>query len=129
MKNFFILFFILMFFIACDDVSTSRLAGKWQLKTVEKAGIETVVDTVWYNFQSESVFQYQYYVSQQDTFMLLLGLRSQQDNILYMELISEAYLDQTDWTGVNRSFTIEKLDKKNLILVSEEGYNYSFIRF
>ena len=130
MKKYCFIFLVFIYLASCDDISRSEIEGKWQLKTVEKAGMEITVDTVWYNFQSKSIFQYQFFISQQDTFMLLPGVvKSNQVNILHLELITNEHLDQTDWHGINRSFTIEKLDKKNLILVGEEGYSYSFIRF
>ena len=123
------LFLALLIFAACKDLYNSDLIGKWQLKTVEKDGEETVVDTVWYNFQSMHVFQLQIYVPQQDTVLLLDGVRTQDDDALSTELATEAHLDYTDWPGRNRTFTIDRLDKKMLVLRSEEGYSYSFIRF
>jgi len=123
------LFLALLIFAACKDLYNSDLIGKWQLKTVEKDGEETVVDTVWYNFQSMHVFQLQIYVPQQDTVLLLDGVRTQDDDALSTELATEAHLDYTDWLGRNRTFTIDRLDKKMLVLRSEEGYSYSFIRF
>ena len=123
------LFLALLLFAACKDLYNSDLIGKWQLKTVEKDGEETVVDTVWYNFQSMHVFQLQIYVPQQDTVLLLDGVRTQDDDALSTELATEAHLDYTDWPGRNRTFTIDRLDKKMLVLRSEEGYSYSFIRF
>ena len=123
------LFLALLLFAACKDLYNSDLIGKWQLKTVEKDGEETVVDTVWYNFQSMHVFQLQIYVPQQDRVLLLDGVRTQDDDALSTELATEAHLDYTDWPGRNRTFTIDRLDKKMLVLRSEEGYSYSFIRF
>ena len=123
------LFLALLLFAACKDLYNSDLIGKWQLKTVAKDGEETVVDTVWYNFQSMHVFQLQIYVPQQDRVLLLDGVRTQDDDALSTELATEAHLDYTDWPGRNRTFTIDRLDKKTLVLRSEEGYSYSFIRF
>jgi hypothetical protein len=115
--------------MACDDVTTSDLVGKWQLKTVEKNGTETVVDTVWYNFQSESVFLMQIYVSQGDDYLFLYGLKRQNDNNLSIRLEFEDHIESSDWESRERSFTIEKLSKKKLTLRSEDGYLYSFIKF
>jgi hypothetical protein len=116
-------------FMACDDLTTPDLAGKWQLKTVEKNGVETAVDTVWYNFQSESVFMLQVYVPQRDVYLLLYGLKKQQENVLSVRLEFDDHIEYSDWSGRSRSFTIERLHKKGLILRSEEGYRYSFIKF
>ena len=129
MKKYCLIFFTFIFYFSCDDIPNSELAGKWQLKTVEKNGVETLVDTVWYNFQSESVFSIQVYVPQQDAVFVLQGLRTQKDNIISIELESEAYLNYSDWNSINRSFTIDKINRKKLILRCEEGFVYSFIKF
>ena len=129
MKKYCLILFALIFHLSCDDISTSELAGKWQLKTVEKNGVVTIVDTVWYNFQSESVFSIQIYVPQQDTFLVMLGMKTQQKNILSIELMSEAHIGYSDWNSLNRDFTITEVNRKKLILRSEEGYTYSYIKF
>jgi hypothetical protein len=118
-----------MLFEACDKTTTPALVGKWQLKTVEKNDIETAVDTVWYNFQSESVFTLQVYVSQQDTYLQLPGIKKQNNNVLSIRLEFDNNMEYSDWSGRERSFTIEQLNRKKLILRSEEGYHYSFIKF
>ncbi|MDR1116552.1 MAG: lipocalin-like domain-containing protein [Tannerella sp.] len=128
-QYYFLILPVLMLCMACDDVTTSDLVGKWQLKTVEKNGTETVVDTVWYNFQSESVFLMQIYVSQGDDYLFLYGLKRQNDNNLSIRLEFEDHIESSDWESRERSFTIEKLSKKKLTLRSEDGYLYSFIKF
>lgn len=130
MKKYILMMIVMTLWAACDnEVTTPELVGKWQLKTVEKNGTETPVDTVWYNFQSESVFSVQVYVPLQDTVLVLLGFKKEENKVLSIRLESEAHLDRVDWSGQNRSFTIEKVNRKNLQLRSEEGYNYSFIKF
>lgn len=130
MKKYGLLFLVFLLCVSCDnEVTTPKLVGKWQLKTVEKNGTETPVDTVWYNFQSESIFSVQVYVPQQDTVLVLLGFKTENEKVLSIQLQSEAYLEYSDWGGTERLFTIEKLNKKNLKLRSEEGYHYSFIKF
>ena len=129
MKKYCLILFVFIFYLSCDDISTSELAGKWQLKTVEKTGIETPVDTVWYNFQSEAIFSMQIYIPQQDTFLVIIGMRRQQDNVLSIELGAEEYISYSDWNSKNRNFTIAEVNRKKLILSCEEGYIYSFIKF
>jgi hypothetical protein len=117
-------------FEACDKTTTPALVGKWQLKTVEKSGVETaIVDTVWYNFQSESVFSLQVYVPQRDVFLQLPGLKKQDNNVLFIRLESDDNIKYSDWPGRERSFTIEQLNRKKLMLRSGEGDRYSFIKF
>ena len=129
MKKYYLISILLALFISCDDIPNSALMGKWQLKTIERNGVESPVDTVWYNFQSESVFAIQIYAPQQDMVYMNKGVRVQVDNDISIELESEAYLYLTDWDSANRSFTIEKVNRKNLVLLSKEGHRYSFIKF
>ena len=129
MKKNYLITVLFALFIGCDDIPNAPLIGKWQLKTTEKNGVEIPVDTVWYNFQSESVFAIQIYAPQQDTIYMTKGARKQVDNVVSIELDSESYIDLMDWNSANRSFTIDKVSRKNLVLLSEEGYRYSFIKF
>ena len=129
MKKYYVIFILFTQFLGCDDIPNSALMGKWQLKTIEKNGVESPVDTVWYNFQSESVFAIQIYVPHQDTIYMTKGVRVQSDNNIFIELESESYIELTDWGKANRSFIIENVGRKNLVLHSEEGYKYSFIKF
>ena len=130
MKKYYLITVLFALIISCDDIPNSALIGKWQLKTVEKNGVESTVDTVWYNFQSEPVFAIQIYSPQNDTVYMTKGVRMQVDNVISIELESELlYLSLTDWDSANRSFTIDKVNRKNLVLLSEEGYRYSFIKF
>lgn len=130
MKWFYSILVAILLLAACDDeVQTPKLVGKWQLKTVEKNEIITPVDTVWYNFQSEAVFSIQVYVPQQDTVLMLRGMKTQTDKTLSIQLESGAYNEYTDWYGTNRSFTIDKLERKSLVLRSEDASLYTFRKF
>ena len=129
MKKYSLVVIAFLLFIACDDIPNSELFGKWQLKTVENFGHTSSVDTVWYNFQSESVFSVQVYNPQQDTVFVLLGFRTQSDDMISVILDSESYMDMTDWESRNRSFKIDMIDKKTLILFCEKGQRYTFKRF
>lgn len=129
MKKYVLILLCLMLFEACDKTTTPALVGKWQLKTVEKSDIETAVDTVWYNFQSESVFTLQIYVPQQDRYLQLPGLKKQENDVLFIRFEFDDHIEYSDWSGRERSFTIEQLNRRKLILRSEEGDRYSFIKF
>jgi hypothetical protein len=110
------------------------LQGKWQLKTVEEAGQTTPVDTVWYNFQSEALFMYQIYHPSVDTFSWTYGFRSQPDDrVIQIELTDwtmkkEDFLPFTDWKETARTFTIDKITGKNLILTGD-GKTYLFDKY
>jgi hypothetical protein len=129
MKNLLCFIVLILLFLSCDDLGDSPLKGKWQLKTVEKAGIISAVDTVWYNFQSESLFSLQIYLVRQNQYVQPVGFRTEKGNVLEIEMLSAAYLDRTDWTDVKRTFIIEKCRRGELVLKSEEGYIYNFIGF
>jgi len=119
----------ILLLIACDKETSPLLVGKWQLKTVEKNGEVSAIDTVWYNFQSESIFAFQIYESQYDRYLLFEGLRTQKNNEISIELFNKWIVNHSDWSGVKRSFVIDRINKNHLILRSEEGYLYSFIKF
>jgi hypothetical protein len=129
MKKFFILSTLFILSISCTDIVQSKLSGKWQLKTVEKNGVITVVDTVWYNFQSESLFSIQVYQKQANIYPELIGFRTETDGVLKIEFRPDEYLAITDWTNNIRTFSIDKCKGKTLILRSEEGYVYLFNKF
>jgi hypothetical protein len=126
-----LLYFIasVLLFLSCSDVGDSPLKGKWQLKTVEREGVITSVDTVWYNFQSEALFSLQIYLVRQDTYVQPFGYRKEHGKILEIEMLSADHLEKTDWTDVKRTFTIEKCKEDELILTSEENNIYRFVRF
>ena len=121
---------IILLMVSCENLSNPPLCGKWQLKTVEKNGEILSVDTVWYNFQSKSLFSVQIYDIPWDTFV---GVRTQEDNLLSIQIFNNRFnkdiVDYTDWKSPIRLFTIEKVNRQRLLLRSEEGYLYSFIRF
>jgi hypothetical protein len=129
MKKLLYLIIPILWTISCKDIGHSPLKGKWQLKTVEKNGVAYRVDTVWYNFQSQSWFSLQIYLIEKDTCVQPLGFRTEHENILEIEMQSRAYFENTDWTTEKRTFIIEKCKGNKLVLVSEENYVYRFIRF
>ncbi|MDR2231489.1 MAG: lipocalin-like domain-containing protein [Tannerella sp.] len=123
-----------LFLTGCEKEISDRLQGKWQLKTVEEAGQTTPVDTVWYNFQSEALFMYQIYHPSVDTFSWTYGFRSQPDDrVIQIELTDwtmkkEDFLPFTDWKETARTFTIDKITGKNLILTGD-GKTYLFDKY
>ena len=129
MRYLFVLLFGLLLLVACDNVTFSPLVGKWQLKTVEKNGEITQVDTVWYNFQSMSIFSLQIYKPAQDSYLQYEGLRTQEDKVLSIKIFDEGVIQLSDWNNTSRSFTINSMNRRRLLLQSEEGFLYSFIKF
>jgi hypothetical protein len=115
--------------VSCKDIGNSPLKGKWQLKTVERNGVVTRVDTVWYNFQSQSLFTFQIYLAEKDSYVQSVGFRTEHDNILEIEMQSPEYFENTDWTSIKRTFIIDRCKGNELTLVSEENDVYRFIRF
>ncbi|MDR2146452.1 MAG: lipocalin-like domain-containing protein [Tannerella sp.] len=129
MKKFLIYIALILLTLSCTDIGNSPLKGKWQLKTIEKEGITTNVDTVWYNFQSESIFSIQIYNPRADSYYVIYGFREEIDQTLSIEIHYDITLGYIDWTDRFRDFTIEKCTGKELILRGEEGNRYDFIRF
>ncbi|MDR1454520.1 MAG: lipocalin-like domain-containing protein [Tannerella sp.] len=125
---------LLLTLASCQKELTRQLQGKWQLKTVEEAGHVSNVDTVWYNFQSEALFMYQIYHANKDSFSHMYGYRSQPaENRIQLELISyprpvDEFLPLTDWKDRSRTFTVEKINGKRLVLYSDNK-TYGFIQF
>ena len=119
---------------ACDKDINDQLKGKWQLKTVEDSGLLSPVDTVWYNFQSESLFMYQIYHPAVDTFSWTYGYKTQPESLMIrLEIINwtilkEDFLLFTDWEEPVRFFTVDKINRNRLILKSD-GKTYTFDRF
>ena len=125
---------IFLSLVACEKEISDQLKGKWQLKTIEESGRITTVDTVWYNFQSESLFMYQIYHPAMNTFSWTYGFKTQpESHIIQLEIISwtiskEDFLLSTDWEEPVRTFTVDKLNRNRLILKSDNK-TYTFDRF
>ncbi|MDR0756612.1 MAG: lipocalin-like domain-containing protein [Tannerella sp.] len=123
-----------LFAVGCRNETSDMLKGKWQLKTVEQAGAVSTVDTVWYNFQSESLFMYQIYFAGKDSFVHQYGFKTQPETrTLQLELISnprslKTFLPATDWEDGIRTFNVKKITGNRLVL-SGDGKEYVFIRF
>jgi hypothetical protein len=134
LRSYVLTFFFCLFLAGCEKEVSDQLKGKWQLKTIEEAGHQTPVDTVWYNFQSESLFMYQIYHPKVDTFSWLYGYKTQpESNTIHLELTNwtiskEDFLPFTDWKEPARTFTVEKINRKQLILKGDDK-TYSFDRF
>jgi hypothetical protein len=125
---------ILLILTACEKEVSDKLKGKWQLKTIEEAGRTTPVDTVWYNFQSESIFMYQIYHPAVDTFSWTYGFKTQPDkHIIHLELINwtilkEDFLLFTDWEATERTFTVDKVNC-NLLILKSDNKTYTNNRY
>jgi len=118
----------------CEKEVSDQLKGKWQLKTIEEAGQTTPVDTVWYNFQSESLFMYQIYHPAVDTFSWTYGFKTQPESymirleIINWTILKEDFILFTDWKEPVRTFMIDQINHKRLILKSDDK-TYIFNKF
>ncbi|MDR2119712.1 MAG: lipocalin-like domain-containing protein [Tannerella sp.] len=123
-----------LFASGCRNEASDMLKGKWQLKTVKHAGVFSTADSVWYNFQSESIFMYQIYSAEKDSFTHQYGFKTQIEvRTLQLELISyprpiATFLPATDWKDRIRIFTIKKITGNELVLSGDEK-EYIFIKF
>lgn len=118
---------------SCHNDTVHKLEGKWQLQQVEANGDLIEADTVFYNFQN-TLFMYQVYIPADDRYVLQQGFNTIKDeDELILEFANDPrpaneFLQYTDWTSVTRTFTIEKVSGKQLILNSE-GKRYIFRKF
>ena len=125
---------ISLFLMGCEKDVSDQLKGKWQLKTIEEAGNLTHVDTVWYNFQSEALFMYQIYQPSEDSFLWLYGYKTQpESHIIHLDFFNwtitkEDFLPLTDWKEPDRTFIVEKINRKQLVLKGDDK-TYVFDRY
>lgn len=129
MKNWILLVFGLMCLsvMSCSKDEETELDGKWQLQQIAQNGEVQHTDTIFYNFQN-TLFMYQTYSPSTDVYRKSYGYKAQQGSELSLEILSIDFLPFTDWSSVKRTFTIEKHDRKQLILVSD-GKTYTFRKF
>lgn len=127
-----------LFLMGCQKEVSDLLQGKWQLKTIDSRSTIFEVDTVWYNFQSRSLFMYQIYAPDRDVYIYQYGYKTQSVNndSLYLELapvwpnynLEQDFLPHTDWSARRCSFKIERVNHKSLVLSAGERF-YHFRRF
>lgn len=135
-KNIAVVICLLLLLASCSKDSEDKLMGKWQLKeVVDPQGEIQRVDTVWYNFQT-SIFMYQINEPSSGEYVYRISYgynRVEEDNRLWIQLISDPqpindFLEYTDWSSAQRTFIIEKLSGKDLIL-SSDNKQYIFRKF
>lgn len=125
--------FCVILLASCSKDTGSKLFGKWQLQKVETSGDVQNVDTVYFNFE-HSLFMYQVYVTEIDSFRHQYGYNTLEgEKTLLLELENDPtpiskFLPYTDWDSAKQTYTIEKLESKQLIL-SREGKTYTFRKF
>ena len=129
--------FCVILFVSCSKDTESKLFGKWQLQKVEASGNVQNVDTVYFNFE-HSLFMYQVYVTEIDSFRQFFfhqyGYNTLEgEKTLLLELENNPgpiskFLPYTDWDSSKQTYTIDKLESKQLIL-SREGKTYTFRKF
>ena len=118
---------------ACSKDTQSKLYGKWQLQEVEVNGVVEKVDTVYFNFQQD-LFMYQIYQPQTQTYSYRYGYDIMEgEHTVHLELINNpeplsSFLPLTDWSSAKRTYTIDKVSNKQLIMYSE-GKTYTFRKF
>ena len=123
----------LLLVTACSKDIQSKLYGKWQLQEVEVNGVVEKVDTVYYNFQQD-LFMYQIYRPQTQSYSYRYGYDIMEgEKTVHIELINDpgalsSFLPLTDWNSAKRTFTIDKVSNKQLIMNSE-GKTYTFRKF
>ena len=131
-RNFVIAACILLF-ASCSKDNQDKLFGKWQMQKIEANGVVEAVDTIYYNFQ-HGLFMYQIYSPATDKYPYIYGFNvMESEDKMELEMTSDPvpvkdFLPLTDWTSGKRTFTIDKLTVKELIL-SSDGKTYTFRKF
>ena len=134
---------LLVFLVACSDEAKHRISGQWQLKTINRDGIVSQVDTVFYSFHLGTVFSVTLLQSP-DIAMISYGymeMLSEQDMMLSMDTTraDEGYficfapeiVESFGWDVSNRYqqvYSIERIDGNELVL-SNNGVVYSFNKY
>lgn len=114
---------------ACSKDTGSKLYGKWQLQQTEIDGVVEKADTVYFNFE-HSLFRYQIYVESSDSFIYRDGYNTVEGDSVQLELVGSmsSFLPYTDWSSSKRTFKIDELTSKRLVL-SSDGKSYTFRYF
>jgi hypothetical protein len=117
--------------IGVDDVFFFNVNNKQYSVLVN--GVVEKVDTVYYNFQQD-LFMYQIYRPQTQSYSYRYGYDIMEgEKTVHIELINDpgalsSFLPLTDWSSAKRTFTIDKVSNKQLIMNSE-GKTYTFRKF
>jgi hypothetical protein len=131
-KSIFITLISCLLLASCVDSDYPFADGQWQLKTITEAGIETPVDTVFYNFMlKRNVFAY--IVLTDDTpngsyaFYGYIDTLSDKEIVLTLDegSYTEFFFNYSDWREKQRRYEVLKLNSKEMIL-SFNNRTYSF---
>ncbi len=132
-RDFVIVVCSLLLITACSKDTQSKLYGKWQLQEVEINGAIEKVDTIYFNFQQD-LFMYQIYRPQTQSYSYRYGYDVMEgEHTVHLELVNDpgplsSFLPLTDWSSAKRTYTIDKLSNKQLIM-SSEGKTYTFRKY
>ena len=134
MKKIFLILICFLGLYACSDDVEDQMDGFWQLKTIEKDGEISQVDTVFYGFQRKALFSYTI-TSPTDPNETILSYGyiqypTENEILITMDPRSVFYdfSTLTGWESTEEKFTIESVNSKNLIL-KNGNKTYFFKRF
>ncbi|RHJ87924.1 lipocalin-like domain-containing protein [Parabacteroides sp. AM08-6] len=131
-RNLIIIVFGVFVLVSCSKDEQDKLFGKWQMQQVEENGVVQSVDTVYFNFE-HSLFMYQIYMPSTSEYQFRYGYNTIAGDSILLEIVSNPapvrdFLPLTDWTSDKRTYAIDKISGKQLIL-SSEGKKYTFRKF
>lgn len=124
----------------CSDEVEHRASGQWQLKTMEKEGVVSVVDTVFFAFQRGLIFSFTILTTPDEANVSYGYLEVPAENEFRVAMdtsrneygdflnIKDYLLKPYGWTDENRyiqTFTVEHLEGQNMRLLSN-GVVYQF---
>lgn len=122
-KLFVVLLCALIGLSACDDYrKIDEFTGKWQLQEIRSSEGVSRVDTIFYNFQSMSLFNYQIMRSTGKPYTSANGYRKVEGNRLLLEL--EGANKAIDWPDGKKEYIVNKINRKEMILMSDDETYY-----
>ncbi|MDR0834535.1 MAG: lipocalin-like domain-containing protein [Candidatus Symbiothrix sp.] len=125
-----------LLFTACTDDIEHKIEGQWQLKTIEKNGMISPVDTVFYNFMNGRVFSITVLQPQElinpgntrdhaYTFYGYIDELAGDNMLITIHNPDDGFKEATGWNEGQRIFDIVNITNKNLMLRTNEQL-YSF---
>jgi hypothetical protein len=129
---------VFLLLTSCLDPDLPNVNGMWQLKTIqEKDDTVWMVDTIYYSFQRQALFAYT--ILNSDTaqtnptdiiygFVDFPGKEELHIQIDKKYTNNQIAIDRLLWKDIHTTYTILKLNSKEMILGQDEK-KYNFIKF
>lgn len=134
MKNILITVVCLLAFCGCSNDIDDQMDGYWQLKTINEGGQVSQIDTVFYAFQRKALFSYTLTTQSDPNETIVtygyIEYPSEKELLITIDQHNafDDFLIYAGWNSYEEKFTIESVNKKNLVL-KNGNKTYFFKRF